>query len=391
MLRLLGLAILVCASLRAETVVVLRFFNHANSAGLDWIGESIAETVQDALSSEGLLVLGREARAEAYRRLSLRPGAELTHASIIKVGDALDAARVVYGYYELLPAEGGGVASKGSLRVTARVLYLKETRQGPLFSELGALEELDEIEARLGWQALRQLDPRSTASEEDFLRVRPPVRIDAVENYVRGLLSTDPEQRQHLFMQAARLDEHYSPPCFQLGKSYWEKREYKVAAGWLARVGPFDRRYLEAQFFLGLCRYHFEDYAGAENSFKLVAGSMPLNEVFNNLGAAEARLSHYQEAIASFQKALEGDSADPDYHFNLGYTEWRAGQYPVAAESFRASLERAPDDQEATLMLGRSLKGEGARPGEPRLEDRVRVKTNYDEEAYRQLQAELKK
>ena len=92
---------MVCASLRAETVVVLRFANHANSAGLDWIGESIAETVQDALSSEGLLVLGREARAEAYRRLSLRPGAELTHASIVKVGDALDAARVVYGYYEL--------------------------------------------------------------------------------------------------------------------------------------------------------------------------------------------------------------------------------------------------------------------------------------------------
>ncbi|HEY1184591.1 MAG TPA: tetratricopeptide repeat protein [Bryobacteraceae bacterium] len=390
MLRMLCLAIILCASLRAETVVVLRFFNHANSAGLDWIGESIAETVQDALASEGLLVLSREARTEAYRRLSLRPGAELTHASIIKVGDALDAGRVIYGYYELLPA-AGGAASKGSLRVTARVLYLKETRQGPLFSELGAIEELEEIEARLGWQTLRQLDPRSTASQEDFLRVRPPVRIDAVENYVRGLLATDPEQRQHLFMQAARLDEHYSPPCFQLGKSYWEKREYKVAAGWLVRVGPFDRRYLEAQFFLGLCRYHFEDYAGAENSFKLVAGTMPLNEVFNNLGAAEARLSHYQEAIASFQKALEGDSADPDYHFNLGYTEWRAGQYPAAAESFSAALDRAPEDREATLLLDRSLKGEGARPGEPRLEDRVRVKTNYDEEAYRQLQAELKK
>ena len=391
MLRLLGLAILVCASLRAETVVVLRFFNHSNSAGLDWIGESISETVQDALSSEGLLVLGREARAEAYRRLSLRPGAELTHASILKVGDALDAARVVYGYYELLPAEGGGVASKGSLRITARVLYLKETRQGPLFSELGALEELAELEARLGWQTLRQLDPRTASSEEDFLKVRPPVRIDAVENYVRGLLATDPEQRQHLFIQAARLDEHYSPPCFQLGKSYWEKREYKVAAGWLARVGPFDRRYLEAQFFLGLCRYHFEDYAGAENSFKLVSGSMPLNEVFNNLGAAEARLNHYEEAISSFQKALEGDSADPDYHFNLAYTEWRAGQYTAAAESFQAVLDRAPEDQEATLMLDRSLKSEGARPGEPHLEDRVRVKTNYDEEAYRQLQAELKK
>jgi len=391
MLRLLGLAIMVCASLRAETVVVLRFFNHANSAGLDWIGESIAETVQDSLASERLLVLGREDKAEAYRRLSLRPGAELTHASIIKVGEALDAARVVYGYYELLPADGGDAASKGSLRITARILYMKETRQGPLFSELGALEELAELEARLGWQTLHQLDPRSAPSEESFLKVRPPVRIDAVENYVRGLLASEPEQRQHLFIQAARVDQHYSQPCFQLGKSYWEKREYKVAAGWFTRVGPFDPRYLEAQFFLGLCRYHFEDFAGARQSFQLVSQSMPLNEVFNNLGAAEMRLTDYRSAIGSFEKALEGDSKDPDYHFNLGYAEWRAGNYAAAVESFRAVLDRAPDDQEATLMLGRSLKAEGARPGEPRLEDRVRVKTDYEEEAYRQLQAELKK
>ena len=40
-------------------------------------------------------------------------------------------------------------------------------------------------------------------------------------------------------------------------------------------------------------------------------------------------------AIASFQKAIEGDSADPDYHFNLGYALWRAGQYAAAMASFR--------------------------------------------------------
>ena len=49
------------------------------------------------------------------------------------------------------------------------------------------------------------------------------MRLDAVESYVRGLLATlDPEQRHRFFTQAARLDEHYSQPCFQLGKTYWE-------------------------------------------------------------------------------------------------------------------------------------------------------------------------
>src|SRR3954466_13138438 len=93
--------ILLAAPLCAETTLVLPFFNHAKSANLDWIGESIAESVRDTLASQGLLVLDREDRLQAFRRLSLRPGAELTHASILKVGVSLDAGQVIYGSYEM--------------------------------------------------------------------------------------------------------------------------------------------------------------------------------------------------------------------------------------------------------------------------------------------------
>src|ERR1039457_4220548 len=158
MQRILALALLWCGAMRAETVLVLPFFNHATSANLDWIGESIAETVRDALSSEGLLVLDRVDRLEAYRRLSLRPGAEVTHASIIKIGESLDASSVIYGFYELLPAESGKEQSKGSLRITARILDLKHTHQSPPFGELGAMEELAALEVHLGWRALESLN-----------------------------------------------------------------------------------------------------------------------------------------------------------------------------------------------------------------------------------------
>ena len=163
--RFLALAVCLCGALHAETVLVLPFFNHAGSASLDWIGESISETVHDALASEGLLVLDRNDRLEAYRRQSLRPGAELTHASIMKIGDALDASQVVYGYYELFPPPDGS-ASKGSLRITARILDLKRTRQGPAFSEVGALEDLAMLESRLAWQTLDSLHPRAAPPED---------------------------------------------------------------------------------------------------------------------------------------------------------------------------------------------------------------------------------
>ena len=391
MLKLAALAALAASSLGAETVLVLPFFNESHSANLDWIGESIAESVRDSLASEGLLVLDREDRLEGYRRLDLRPGAALTHASIIKLGESLDASIVIYGQYEMPPAAAGVELSKRPLRISERMINLKRVRQSPQFIEAGALEDLATLEVRVGWQALNLLRPKSAPGEQAFVRARPPVRMDAVENYIRGLLAASPEQRHRFFTQAARLDEHYSQPCFQLGRIYWSRKEYKVASGWLERVARTDPHFLEAQFFLGLCRYHNGDYAAAEQAFQFVAAAVPLNEVYSNLGAAQARRGDAAAAIASFRKALEGDSGDPDYHFNLGYELWRSGQYQAAAESLRAVLDRNNNDPEATLLLGLALKREPPRPADPRAEGRERLKTNYDEAAYRQLQAELSK
>ena len=67
---------LCCGASHAATVLVLPIFNHSKAPGLDWIGESISEAVHDALTPE-LLMLDRDDRLEAYRRLSIRPGVEL--------------------------------------------------------------------------------------------------------------------------------------------------------------------------------------------------------------------------------------------------------------------------------------------------------------------------
>src|ERR1017187_5182704 len=146
------LVALLSGALRAETALVIPFFNHSGSANLDWIGESVAETVRDALASEGLLALDRDSRIEAYRRLSLRPGAELTHASIIKIAEALDASQVIYGYCEALPAPASEGPPKGPPRIPARTPDMKRGSQGAAFDEVAAMEDLAVIEEHLGWQ-----------------------------------------------------------------------------------------------------------------------------------------------------------------------------------------------------------------------------------------------
>jgi tetratricopeptide (TPR) repeat protein len=191
-----------------------------------------------------------------------------------------------------------------------------------------------------------------------------------------------------LFAQAGRLDSRFSPPFFQLGRISWDKKDYRVAAGWLEQVNQTDSHFLEAQFLLGLCRYYTGDFAGAKKCFQVDAAAVPLNEVFNNLAAAQSRLNE-PAAADSFRKAIEGDDTDPDYHFNLGYALWKLGQFEAAAQSFRAALDRSPNDSEATSFLGRSLKREGPRSGDPKSAGRERLKQNFEETAYRQLKAEL--
>jgi tetratricopeptide (TPR) repeat protein len=360
----------------------------SKSANLNWIGESLAETLREALSSEGLITLDRDDCVEAYRRLAIRPYSLLTTASVVKVGEAVDAEQVVFGGFDLKPGPDGSSASRGSLQLTARLLDLKHMRQGPELREVGALEDLAALQGHLAWQLLRYLKPQGAPSEAEFRERHPTVRVDAIENYVRGLLAANPDEEHRFFAQAARLDVHYSQPCFQLGRLLWKRKEYKWAADWFQKVTAADVHYHEANFFLGLCRYYTGDFAGAQSAFESVARIVPLSEVYNNLGAAESR-SNLADAVANFRKALEGDESDPAYRFNVGYALWKKGDFEDAAGYFRAVLEHNPDDQQATLLLGRCADHAGSRPGDARTEGLERLKTNYEESAYWQLKAVL--
>ncbi|MGA2717061.1 MAG: tetratricopeptide repeat protein, partial [Bryobacteraceae bacterium] len=374
----------------ADTVAVLPLFNldESKSANLDWIGESVAETIHEALSISGLLVLPREDREEAYHRLSLRTGVILTKASVLKIGETLDAGQIVFG--ELRVAEADAPTNlKANLRLVVRVIDLKKLREGPEFSEGGPLENLSQMETKLAWLLLRQLAPGSAPSEDAFFHDRAPVRVDAMENYVRGLMASNDDQKMKLFTQAARLDDHFSQPNFQLGRMLFAKKDYKTAGQWLAKVSKGDSHFLEAAFLRGICKYYQSDFDGAIDQFRMVLDEIPLNEVFNNLGAALSRKND-PSATENFNKALEGDQADPDYWFNVGYSLWKQGKFALAADNFRAALDRASNDSEATIMLGRCLKMDGPHPGDPRSDGRERIKTAFEDSAFRQLQAELK-
>lgn len=319
--------------------------------------------------------------------MGIRRGARLTRASVMELAMNVDAATAVYGTFDLASGPEGEAGAR-MIVIQAHLLDARRLRRGPAMEQAGPLEELSSMQNRLAWRLLNALAPGAARSEQEFLQNHPPIRLDALESYIRGLFAPALDQKLALFGQAARLEPVFSPPCYQLGRLHFERKDYRAAAEWLARVLPSDSHHREAQFLLGLSRYHLTNFAAARELFAQLAEAAPLGPVLNNLGLAQFRAAD-SEAAATLLRAIESDEADPDYHFNLAYVYWRRGEYQAAAERLRAVLERTPEDETAALLLARCEQASGPRPGEPRLENLERLKTAYDDSAWRHLKAIL--
>ncbi|MGB9605997.1 MAG: hypothetical protein ACP5U2_07240 [Bryobacteraceae bacterium] len=369
-------------------VAVFPFANRSASS-LDWISESLAERLSDLLAASGLQVADRDVRLEACQRLSLPPSARLSRASLIKIAEELDATVAVYGEFGLTaPGDAAPPEPRATIRLEAACLKLAPMQLESCGVEQGPLSQLSELQHRLAWQILERLAPGTAPRLEDFLRENSPVRLDALENYVRGLLADTPEQKHRFLTQAARLAPGFSSPSFELGRLNFERKQYRLAAGWLERVRPGSRQYWRAQFLLGLCRYYAGEFAAAEAVFEGLAARLPLNEVLNNLGVVQARRNR-PEALQSFMKALQGDPGDSDYNFNVALMLWKRSDFEAAAEYFRRVLELDAEDKEAAALLERCLQKRGPRAADPRDLGRERVKLQFGERAWIELNRRL--
>jgi hypothetical protein len=129
-LALAAVCLCACLSARADNFLVLPFYNVSGDVNLEWIGESLSETVREALASEGIIALSRDDRQEAFRRLSLRPNTQLTRASILRIGEFLDADQVIHGQFTFTPPAAGEAKTKDSNLRSGSEPQKSESRSG---------------------------------------------------------------------------------------------------------------------------------------------------------------------------------------------------------------------------------------------------------------------
>jgi Flp pilus assembly protein TadD len=259
--------------------------------------------------------------------------------------------------------------------------------------EAGPLVHLIDIQTALAWDVLHTLRDDVPISQEGFVASAPPVRLDAFENYIRGLTAPTTEGQIQHFREAVRLNPTYPEALLQLGKSYYRTRQYDDAVTALTRVPQGDALAGETNFYLGLAAYSKGDLARADAAFRTVASRLPLAEVYNNLGVV-AFHGDRKAAAGYFQKAIDADPNDPDYHFNLAIELNRSGDLAGASRHLREALALKPSDGEAKALLdaisanasARVTRGVVAASEKTPLE---RIRTNYDESSFRQLELKI--
>jgi tetratricopeptide (TPR) repeat protein len=354
---------------RSEMILIFPFENESRMANLDWLGEGLSELTAERLEDREVSVLSREDRVATLERMGLPDSARFSHATIIKIATEADADAVVYGRFQ----SDGKTAT-----LEARVLHLSPPSLSPPFTETSSLQDLPRAHAHLTWQIVCAIDhsqcPQQGANrdESSFSEPPPSLRLDALENFVRGLIGSQDEERLRLLREAARLEPAWDRPAFELGQIYFKRRDCDSALVWYSRVPPNRPDGAEASFATGVCHLARSDAGRADAAFSGLLertrktgekDSLPeLPEMHNNLGVARLRLGKWNEAGTEFERASALDPEDADYLINISIAKIIGKQAAAAVAPLEHARKIDPDDKEARLLLIATLESLGRGP-----------------------------
>jgi len=391
-------SLLFCPSLRAQdsttsartavgrivvghTLVVIPFENASPTPGLAWLGESFSETFHQHLDSPILYVASRDERLRAYDRQGVPAGVHASRATLYRLAEQMDVDYAVLGSYSY---------DGERLTASAQLLDMRAQKLSPAVTESAPLADVGRLQSALAWDLLSLIHADFSLPKEKYIASVAPVRLDALENYIRGMLATTAEEKVQHYREAVRLNPDYANAWLELGKTYYLQRAYEPAIAALGQVQPSSAVAREANFYLGLAAYAHGDFAKSDSAFQFVAARLPLAEVYNNLGVVAARRGQ-KKAVDYFESAIQNDPSDPDYHFNLGVTLTQSGDRAGAARELRATLDRRPNDAEAKMLLDYLSPTPGiivpaSTTSKIPFE---RIKRTYEEDAFRQMTMQM--
>ena len=360
-----------------RVLLILPFDNRTGQPSLEWMREAAAEILSMRFASAGFQPTSRTDRVYALDHLGLPQGFQPSRASALKLAQTLDADSIVVGSFQ---------TDGTTIELEARVVDVPHLRMSAPVTARGQMRDLIDVFDSLAWKLTREMDPGFNVAEETFVAAGKGLRLDAFEQYIRGITEPDQAERQRHLEQAVKLSPGFGPAWMALGREDYNQQQYGEAAEAFAKVDHGGADGLEAGFYRGLSLLFSGEYAPAAEAFADVARVLPLAEVVNNEGVAMSRQG--KDGTTLFIQAAAADPNAADYHFNLALSLKRHGNAPGAINELAQCLKLRPGDSEAqaleTAWKGPSGSGAGATGSSDPLE---RIVRSFDAAAFKQAAA----
>jgi Flp pilus assembly protein TadD/TolB-like protein len=326
--------------------LVMPFENVTGEPRGYWLSEGSAVLLTDSLNRLGAQAITREARLSAFEQLRVPPVASLSHATEIRIGQAVGAAQVVVGSFELVGDE---------LVVHARALRLDTGRLFPEIVDRAPLLDVFALYERVG----RRLLPDARIGTPP----QAPPPFAAFEQYVKGVLAESSPAKIAFLTEALRLAPDFQRPRVALWSVYTDQGAHRQALDVVSKVPDGRAQTRRARFLGALSLIQLAEYQRAFETLTELNRLAPDPALLNNLGVVQLRrpasTPPAEKPMFYFAQAARSDQRDGDLFFNLGYASFLERDTQGAITALREAVRRNPADGAAHYVLAVALQSSG--------------------------------
>lgn len=352
-----GLVLAVSAPAHAQApalpttrLLVMPFENTSHEGRLYWLSEASAVLLTDDLNAMGSPAITRDERLRAFERLRVPPVPGLSHATVIRVGELVEASAIVIGEFQL---------DGEDLVMRARAIRLDTGRLVPEIVERGAAADLFAICERVA----RRIAPATPAPVPpgQVEGIHPP--LAAFEHYIKGVLSETPATKEQYLGDTLRIAPAFHPARLALWSVYTEAGEHQKALQTVRGVPDGTAWTRRARFDAARSLIGLGQLGEAFQVLVELQQARPSPGVLSAAGVVQLRRAVAAGSLRAtqyFAQALALDPEDADLSFNMGYAAWIEKDLATATQWLRETVRRNPADADAHFVLGAALRAGGA-------------------------------
>jgi len=341
---ILGVLLLIAAApAPSKTFLIFPLESRSQEAGIGWVGEGLACTLEEDLRAAGMRVIGREERYRLTEGADLPPGLPLSRASMIRLADLAAANFLVFGFFE---------GRAGDLRIGLQVLDMGSLRLGGLITGNGPLSALPQIENELSWLILRNNDLVAPESREEHRKRMRVVPNPALESYLEGVNAADDGAALSALLKAVKICPEFPEARYRLGRLLYRQGNFEEAARHLAAAGQDN---LEARFLLGNCHLGENRLEQAIREYESIAAVAESPATANNLAVACLRKGDFARAGSFLSAAAALAPSDATISLNMAVLRLAEGDHDAALLLTEGFLGLHPSSAMLLFLRGEIL------------------------------------